>query len=140
MTLHSALEDLHQTTLRAVAGCMRRLEYVSGLRNQQDSYAHWGLCRVYGDLPATKAIAETHRELVSQVLSTPIRKLMEDVDQSSRVAGLTPGSYVQQLSENVPGLLPSQPGAGSARHLNSVLRALSCLVKNRTEGATRPTS
>jgi hypothetical protein len=140
MTLHSALEDLHQTTLRAVAGCMRRLEYVSGLRNQQDSYAHWGLCRVYGDLPATKAIAETHRELVSQVLSTPIRKLMEDVDQSSRVAGLTPGSYVQQLSENVPGLLPSQPGAGSARHLNSVLRALSCLVKNRKQGATRPTS
>src|SRR5579863_10074104 len=104
MTLHSALEDLHQTTLRAVAGHMRRLEYVSGLRNQRDSYAHWGLCRVYGDLPATKAIAETHRELVSQVLSTPIRKLMEDVDQSSRVAGLTAGSYVQQLSENVPSL------------------------------------
>lgn len=140
MTLHSALEDLHQTTLQAVAGCMRRLEYVAGLRNQQDSYAHWGLCRVYGDLPATKAIAETHRELVSEVLSTPIRKLVEDVGRSSQVAGVTPTNYVQGLSENVPSLLPVQPGAGSARHLNSVLRALSCLVRDRTEDATRPTS
>jgi len=140
MALHSALEDLHQTTLRAVAGSMRRLEYVAGLRDQQDSYAHWGLCRVYGDLPATRAIAESHRELVSQVLSTPIRKLVEDLDQSSRVAGVAPGTYLQQLSQNIPHLLPSQPGAGSARHLSSVLRALSSLVRNRRQGATPPAS
>jgi hypothetical protein len=139
MKLHSAFEDLQQTTLRAVAGCLRRLQYVSGLR-KRENYAHWGLSRVYGDLPAKKAIAETHRALVSQVLSTPIGKLVEDVDQSSQLAGVQPGSFVERLSENGSNLLPAEPGAGSERHLNSVLHALSCLVKNRTEDATPPTS
>ena len=33
MTLISALEDLQETTLRAITGCLRKLEYVAGLRS-----------------------------------------------------------------------------------------------------------
>ena len=51
-------------------------------------YKHWGLSRVYGDLPAKKAIAQTHRQLVSQVLATPIKSLLDDIDTSSALAGI----------------------------------------------------
>jgi|SRR5580704_1203727 hypothetical protein len=131
MTLKSAFEDLRETTLQAIAGCLRRLDYVSGLRNRREDYSHWGLERVHGDPQANKALTQAHKSLVSQVLSTPIRQLLEDVDLSSKMAGLPPGTYLERLRKRGPGLLPSSPGAGSARHLNSVLYALSGLVKAR---------
>ena len=66
MTLHSALEDLQETTLRAFTGCLNRLEYLSGLRDKEGSYFHWGFSRVYGDLAAQKALARAHRSQLSQ--------------------------------------------------------------------------
>jgi hypothetical protein len=131
MTLKSAFEDLRETTLQAITGCLRRLEYVSGLRHKREDYGHWGLGRVYGDPQANKALTQAHRTLVSQVLSTPIRELVEDVNLSSSVAGLPPSAYLDRLRKRGVDLLPSSPGAGSARHLNSVLYALSGLLKNR---------
>jgi hypothetical protein len=132
MTLKSAFEDLRETTLQAITGCWRKLDYVSGLRHKSsEDYVHWGLGRVYGDPQADKALSQAHKLLVSQVLSTPIRELMEDVDLSSRVAGVPPDTYLERLRKRGVDLLPSSPGAGSARHLNSVLYALSGLVKGR---------
>jgi hypothetical protein len=131
MTLKSAFEDLRETTLQAITGCLRKLDYVSGLRHKREDYSHWGLGRVYGDPQANKALTQAHRVLVSEVLSTPIRDLVEDVDVSSRVAGVPPATYIERLRRRGTDLLPSAPGAGSARHLNSVLYALSGLVKGR---------
>jgi hypothetical protein len=138
MTLYSALEDLQETTLRALAGCLHRLEYLSGLRDKAGSYEHWGLARVYGDLAAKKALARAHRSLLSKVLAMPIRKLVEDAKQSSEVAGLPPAAYVEKLAAASPNLLPHGPGAGSARHLSSVLHALSSLLKNPKGDANPP--
>lgn len=138
MTLLSAIEDLQRTTLRAVAGCLRRLEYLSGLRNREGGYAHWGLGRVYGELAAKRALAQAHRNALSKVLSTPIRELVKDAQESSEMAGVPPATYVEQLSAHSSELLPPEPGAGSARHLSSVLHALSSLLKNRKPGATPP--
>ncbi|MGD0513301.1 MAG: hypothetical protein ABSA29_08380 [Terriglobales bacterium] len=138
MTLHSALEDLQETTLRAVMGCLNRLEYLSGLRVKEGSYEHWGLGRVYGELAAKKALARAHRSLLSQVLAMPIRNLVEDAKRSSEVAGLPPANYVERLSTATPNLLPYGPGAGSARHLSSVLHALSSLLKNPKGDANPP--
>jgi hypothetical protein len=131
MTLKSAFEDLRETTLQAISGCLRKLEYVSSLRHKREDYVHWGLGRVYGDPQANKALTQAHRTLVSQVLSTPIRELVEDINLSSGVAGLPPSTYLERLRKRGVDLLPSSPGAGSARHLNSVLSALSGLLKNR---------
>ena len=83
MTLHSALEDLQETTLRAFAGCLNKLEYLSGLRGKEGNYEHWGFSRVYGDLAARKALARAHRSMLSKVLAMPIRNLVEDAKQSS---------------------------------------------------------
>jgi hypothetical protein len=139
MSLHSALEDLQETTLTAFVGCLNRLEYLAGLRDKGGGYEHWGLARVYGDLAAKKALARAHRTLLSKVLAMPIRKLAEDAKQSSEVVGIPPDAYVERLATTSPNLLPHGPGAGSARHLSSVLHALSSLLKNPKAGANPPT-
>jgi len=57
-------------------------------------------------------------------LSTPLRLLLEDVERSSELAGVAAEKYLESLAERDDGLLPKNPGAGSARHLSSVLHAL----------------
>jgi hypothetical protein len=144
MKLKSAIEDLHDTTVEALDGCLRRLEYFGELRakvrNKDGEYTHWGLARVYGDLPARQALAQTHRSLVSQVLSTPIRTLLQDIESSSALDGMLPTSYMDKLRSPDLNLLPPAPGPGSARHLNSVLQALSALLKSREQIALRRAS
>jgi hypothetical protein len=136
MTLFSALDDLRSTTLRAISGVLRRLEYLSGLKDKAGSYAHWGLAHVHGDPTAERAMAQAHREHVSRVLSTPIRELVQDVHLSSESADMVPSLYVERLRSQGVELLPPEPGAGAGRHLNSVLHALSILVKS-PRGASR---
>jgi hypothetical protein len=139
MTLKSAFEDLSRTTLGAISGCLRKLEYLAGLR-QAESYSHWGLGKVYGEGPAKKALTAAHREVVSEVLSTPLRELEEDAVRSSDNAGMGIEEYLGALSRKRKDLLPGNPGAGSARHLNSVLRALVGLERARVRNATRRAS
>lgn len=138
MPIFSALEDLQSTTLKAIAGSLRRLEYLAGLRQEDGSYAHWGLARVYGDVRAKRALAEAHRAQVSTILATPIRKLEKDVCKSSEEAGLAPAAYLEKLSSSTLQLLPTNPGAGSTRHLSSVLHALSSLLRSHKSDANPP--
>lgn len=140
MTLKSAFEDLSRTTLRAVFGCLGKLEYLAGLRAHQGDYAHWGFGKVHGQATANTTLSTAHQEAVSAVLSMPLSNLLEDVENSSREKGIDPESYLRNLSGHGRGLLPQEPGPGSARHLSSVLRALSGLVRNREENATHRAS
>lgn len=140
MKLKSALEDLHESTLKALKGCLQKLEYFAVLHRREADYDHWGLARVHGDSPARKALIQAHKSQVSEVLSTPIRDLMEDAREASKSVGLPPSTYVERLSAHGAVLLPPEPGAGSARHLNSVLQALSSLLKNRKQIAIRRAS
>jgi hypothetical protein len=137
MTLRSAFEDLSCTTLKAIAGCLRRLEYLAGLRAREGEYKHWGFGRTYGQANASKAIAAAHREAVSEVLSTPLGPLLEDVESSTQSGGIEVDAYLEKLSGDTESLLPKDPGPGSARHLNSVLHALLGLERNRERNATR---
>ena len=140
MTLKSAFEDLSRTTLRAVSGCLRKLEYLAGLQGQRGEYEHWGFGKVYGQSTANKVLADAHREMVSEVLSTPLRSLLEDVEASSDELGVEPTRYLEGLSAHSKHLLPKDPGIGSTRHLNSVLRALLGLERTRAKNATRRAS
>ncbi len=140
MTFKSAFEDLSRTTLEAVAGYLRKLEYLAGLRESKGGYSHWGFSKVYGETPAKTALITAHREAVSEVLSTPLRELLADVETTTRQVGLDPEQYLQGLARKQQDLLPSNPGAGSARHLSSVLHALLGLEKSRERNATRRAS
>lgn len=140
MTLKSALDDLTHTTLEAFAGCLQKLEYLAQLRRRRGDYWHWGFGKVHGEAIAKKALAEAHRGTISEVLSTPLRVLLEDAEASSTVSGTATEKYLETLSAQEDQLLPKNPGAGSARHLSSVLHALLGLERNRRRSATRQAS
>ena len=140
MTLKSALEDLSHTTLEALSGCLRKLEYLAGLRESQGKYSHWGFTKVYGETPANKALRTAHRSAVSEVLSTPLGRLLEDAEVSCAKVEVGPEEYLERLAGKQDDLLPNDPGPGSARHLNSVLRALLGLERSRERNATRRAS
>jgi hypothetical protein len=140
MTLKSAFEDLSQTTLKALAGCLKRLEYLGGLRRLRGDYWHWGFSKLHGDSAARKAFHEAHRAAVSEVLCTPLRELLKDVELSSSSSGVGPEQYLDSLRKKREELLPKDPGAGSARHLSSVLHALLGLERSRMSNATRRAS
>jgi len=139
MSLLSAWEDFQQTTLKAIAGSLRKLEYLAQLRDGKGGYSHWGLTRVHGEERARAALAESHKSELSNVLRTPIRMLEQDAEESSREAGMTEGEYLARLSAGLPRLLPPEPGAGSSRHFSSVLHALLSLLRTRKPGANPPT-
>jgi hypothetical protein len=140
MTLKSAFEDLSRTTLGALYGCLQRLEYLAGLRVPKGEYAHWGFAKVYGEQPARKALTSAHRSAVSDVLSTPLRVLLEETESSCQKTGVSTEDYLNNLSQKRDALLPNDPGAGAARHFNSVLRALLGLERNRERNAIRRAS
>src|SRR5712692_3876191 len=130
-SLKSALEDLTGTTLEAISGIFGKLEYVSDLRVPSGCYQHWGLARLHGEIAAQQALSEAHRSLVSQLLQTPLRKLLDDAQVSGSAQGVQPSAYLENLYDRAAGLLPPNPAAASARHLNSVLHALSSLEASR---------
>lgn len=131
MPLRSALEDLRDTTLRRVSGLLARLEYLSHLRTKDGGYSHWGLTRVHGEAAAGEALAQAHQAATAGVLRTPLRRVLQDAEVSSEAKGISAGAYTEELQKRGEELLPPIPGAGSARHLKSVLRVLSYLTKPR---------
>jgi hypothetical protein len=140
MKLRSAFEDLSQTTLGAISGCLRRLEYLAGLRRLRGDYWHWGFSKLHGEPAAKKAFCEAHHAAVSEVLCTPLRTLLNDVESSSCSSGVDPEQFLEDLKGKKAELLPSSPGAGSARHLSSVLHALLGLERHRRPSAIHPAS
>src|ERR1700729_1458852 len=105
MSRTSALEDLRATTLKAMSGTLQKLEYLARLRDPQGSYSHWGLTRVHGELAATRALEQEHRQLISKILSMPLQRLVTEVEKTSHLAGETPSDYLCRLSK-LDGLLP----------------------------------
>ncbi len=140
MSLNSALEDLRATTLKALSGTLRKVEYLAELRGPQGEYVHWGLAQVHGESAACRALQQAHQSLVSSVLCTPLKLLVGDLEQSSKAAGFTIAEYSERLRMTGAELLPPDPDPASLRHLNSVLRVLSILAKNQTADATHQAS
>jgi hypothetical protein len=130
MTLKSVREDLQARTLSAISGWLGRLAYLSGLRQQDGSYTHWGLSRIHGEESAQRALGDAHKAVLSTVLRTPIGQLRNDVQQSCQSRQVTEERFMEELQEHEAELLPLKPGRGAPRHLSSVLHALSALVKS----------
>jgi hypothetical protein len=139
MTLKSALQDLRETTLDAVSGLLAKLAYLGSLRRREGGYLHWGMSLVHGEEASERALKAAHSEVLTAVLRTPVADLVEDLRESSRDSQKSAGAYVEGMREQFSELLPSPQDAPSARHLNSVLVALSTLEKSQKR-ATRSTS
>ena len=130
MTLLGALDDFLANTLTALPGLLTKLEYLSGLR-EGGGYSHWGMVRVHGERAAKEALAEAHGMVISEILRTPLRKLMEDAETSSMAKDKEPLAYLENLCRQPTILLPDRLGGGSTRHFSSVLHALSALARNQ---------
>jgi hypothetical protein len=132
MTLKSALQDVKETTLAAVAGLLGKLFYLASLRRSAGRYEHWGMEAVHGAESSERALKTAHAEIVTGVLRTPLAKLVDDLEESSRGSGVAAGTYVEHMRQRFEDLLPGERRDSSvAQHLNSVLQALSSLKKNR---------
>jgi hypothetical protein len=131
MTLKSALQDLRETTLAAVSGLLAKLAYLGSLRRREGGYLHWGMSMVHGEEASDRALEAAHTQVLSTVLRTPIPDLVEDLRESSQDSQKPAAAYVEGMREQLRDLLPSPEDAASARHLNSVLVALSSLEKNQ---------
>lgn len=140
MTLKSALQDVKETTLSAIAGLLAKLSYLASLRRGHGRYEHWGMQIVHGEESSERALKTAHAEVVARVLQTPLAVLVEDLEESSRGSGVAAQAYVEKMREHFDVLLPGdRQDTPSSAHLNSVLQALSSLEQNRGR-ATRSTS
>jgi hypothetical protein len=140
MTLKSALQDLKGTTLAAISGLLGKLAYLGSLRRPQGRYQHWGMEVLHGPDATQRAIKTAHSEVLSGVLRTPLERLERDLEESSAENETGAQEYVAQLRDRFEDLLPGErKDAPAARHLSSVLLALSQLEKDR-ERATPSTS
>ena len=131
MTLGSALRDLRETTLAAIPGLLAKLRYLGSLRRREGGYKHWGMTQVHGELSSERALKAAHAEVLSTILRTSISELQKDLMDSSLATDESTSSYVDEMRKQFSELLPAAD-AISARHLNSVLLALSNLEKSRT--------
>lgn len=140
MTLKSALQDVKETTLAAVSGLLGKLVYLASLRRGQGRYEHWGMEQLHGPESSERAWKTAHTEVVAGVLRAPLASLVEDLEESSRAAGIAAYSYVDGMRKRSEDLLPGEhPDSPAASHLSSVLLALSSLQKHRGR-ATRSIS
>ena len=140
MTLKSALQDVKETTLAAVSGLLGKLAYLASLRRSQGRYEHWGMELIHGPESSERALKTAHAEVVAGVLRAPLAFLVEDLDESSRNAGVAARFFVEGMREHFDDLLPDERADSPvADHLNSVLAALSSLEKSRGR-ATRSIS
>jgi len=140
MTLKSALQDVKETTLSAIHGLLARLAYLGSLRRTHGHYDHWGMEIVHGREASEKALKAAHSEVVGRVLRTPLASLEEDLQESSEFSGMEPREFVDEMRGRLEDLVPDgRENTPSSTHLNSVLRALSSLERNRAR-ATRSTS
>jgi hypothetical protein len=132
MPRHSAQQDLRDTSLKSIRGGLNKLQYLADLLDTNHSaYSHWGLARLHGEEAASRALAEEHRQLLATLLSTPLRKLLEDVQRCSEACGTTPELFLAKLqARKISSLLPPGSNPAAEQHLNSVLHALSALVKS----------
>ncbi len=141
MTLKSALQDVKETTLAAIAGLLGKLSYLGSLKRRgHGRYDHWGMEAVHGADSSDRALKAAHAEVVAGVLRTPLKELVEDLEESSRGSGMPAKDYVESMRGRMDDLLPAgRQDSPVSTHLNSVLLALSSLERHRGR-ATRSTS
>ena len=134
MTFFTPAQDFVERTLEALPTELARLRYLAGLRDGS-RYSHWGLARVYGDDVAHRTIADAHQQVWLGLLRMPLEQLLQDLTRAAEVAELSPGAIVEELLQDPARLLPLEDGGGSPRHFDSIMTAISALLRARTRAS-----
>jgi hypothetical protein len=129
MTILSPSDDFWCRSLANFPGPVSRLDYISGLRLPGGTYSHWGLSRIHGDAAANQAIAGAHSKIFSELLSTPVRRLVEELRKLAAQKGTDTHTVLRELMSRGEMLIPQRLSGGSKRHFNSIWQALSALER-----------
>lgn len=124
----SPLEDFSENTLAAIPGVLGKLRYLANLREDGGEYHHWGMERRHGRSAASHAIADSHAEIFSLILRTPISELWAEVNQLAAKRGSTPQELALEMFQEVRAMTPRDLRGGGKRHFSLVLRVLSALA------------
>ncbi len=129
MTLYSALEDLASRTLMALPGRFSRLLYLAGLRDLRGRYSHWGLNLMHGEEEVQRAAAESHGQVLADLLRTPLQNLELDAIHAARQHGQSSEKVLSDMQDNPSPLLAPDAGPETQKHFSSVLMALARLAR-----------
>lgn len=133
MSLFSVEDDFLCNTLNAVPGLWGKLRYVSGLRQKDEHYEHWGLARKYGKDAADSAIRGAHRDLLLQILRMPLPQLLELTVSTATQHDVSVKEFVARLVEECETMLPYGIPKSSARHFRTILESLLFLAPGCTD-------
>ena len=129
MALKSALEDFDNGTLGAIPEVLGKLLYLAEVHDGRGSYSHWGMSRVHGAEAARRAMRIAHVTILTRVLRTPLRELMEDLNRAAATRALTALEFLSWLDAKARNALPMGSPAGTEKHFMAALHALSALAE-----------
>ena len=124
----SPFEDFQARTLSALPGLWTKLLYMAELRSSDGTYCHWGHSHVYGEARSQAALARAHSELYIALLRSPIRELVEEIENSG-------GNDQKEIFRNIVAsrerMIPKNLEGGSPRHFNSIVLAVRLVCEHQ---------
>jgi len=124
----SPFEDFRERTLSALSGLWTKLLYMAELRSSDGTYCHWGHSHVYGEARSQAALARAHSELYIALLRSPIRELVEEIENSG-------GNDQKEIFRNIVAsrerMIPKNLEGGSPRHFNSIALAVRLVCEHQ---------
>jgi len=131
VALKSAFEDFDECTLGAIPEVLGKLRYLAEVHDGRGNYSHWGISRVHGAEAARRAMRIAHVTILTRVLRTPLRELMEDLNRAAARQAVTALEFLSWLEAKARNALPMGSPAGAEKHFMAVLHALSALAENQ---------
>ncbi len=128
MSFLSPSQDFGERTLAALPSDWARLHFIAAL-GDGSGYSHWGMVRQYGEEATQHAIAAAHQLVYLRMLRAPLARLLEDLLETARAQDCPPLDYLQEISQMGKRLLPRETGGGVPSHFNSIVSAISALLR-----------
>ena len=130
MPLLSAIDDFVQRSLAALPTVWEKLRFVSGLREDDGNFHHWGLQQKYGDMATEAALTEVHAELCDELASTRLAELWLSADQAAHREQVDVAEFLKGL--NTVSTRPEDLQGVAPEHLAYVVTNLSRVARYRS--------
>ena len=127
MPLLSAIADLTERSLDALATTWEKLTFVSELRDSAGRYQHWGMECVHGEEETAAALAAAHAELIEELASTRFPDLWYEARDAAQREACDPSALLHRL--DAANALPADMRGVAPEHFSFVLRNLSRVAR-----------
>jgi len=132
MQLLSADDEFVLKTLQEVPGCLGKLEYLNGLRDERGQLGHWGLEKIHGARKAKAALEKAYQRVLGKMLQTPMRELWNEYLDGCEEIGEQPHARIRRIQKSIVEHMPDEMGPAQQAHINLVLDVL-CLLAEKEQ-------